>query len=307
MNKRTIVILIIVLVAGASVLFFIQNIGKTDIENIFIGKERTEEMSIMDWIGIYEYSELAPGTHGSNQTWDYKFKIYEKKNEIRSQLDIEGFQTFISAKVVIKERDEVLDVFFDSHLSKDSFASYEKGDLLFALERVSDEEYRILWNKMKSNLLEPGDARFKKIPIEKEDVFEIDERTEENDSIMAGSKGDGYYIGKLVDIYPTLLEEAINNSDLSSLKNFFGNEDVAKEHEKLIKILQEKGANFKVDDFLYYFDFDTLFQEQEIKIIFSYTNKYGEKEQVAFDYFFEFEEIRDEYGKGEPVIVKMRD
>ncbi len=228
MNKTistTIGILIIILVTGVvgvSVLFLSQNIGKTNIgKSIFIDKERTEKMSTVDWIGLYEYNEFAPSIHGSNQTWDYKLKIYVEENEINSQLDIEGFQTFISAKVVIKERDEILDVFFDSHLSEDSLASYERGDLLFALERVSDKECRILWNKMRSNLLEPGDARFKKISLEKEDVFEIDERTEENDSIMTGAKGDGYYIGKLVDIYPTLLEEVINTSDLSSLKKFF--------------------------------------------------------------------------------------
>ncbi len=143
--------------------------------------------------------------------------------------------------------------------------------------------------------------------LEKDIEDEVEEIVENNDSIMAGTKADGYYVELFINFYPRLLEQAINNSNISLLKTFFGNEDVAKEHKRLIEILQGKGTNFKVDDFTYFHDFDTLFQGQEIKIIFSYTNKYGEKEQIVFDYFFEIEEIRNEHGEGNIVIVKMRE
>lgn len=144
----------------------------------------------------------------------------------------------------------------------------------------------------------------------KKEIYKFDEEknkyqlmVEDNYFNLAGAKADGYYIEQLADFYPALLEKAINSSNLSSLEVFFGNEDVAKEHEKLVKTLQEKGSNFKVDDFT--FSHDNLFEQQEVKIILSYTNKDKEEDQTTFNYFFKFEETKDDHEREEAVIVEM--
>ena len=149
-----------------------------------------------------------------------------------------------------------------------------------------------------------------KTNTKKEDVFETDEIVEDNYLNLGEAKADGYYIEQLVDFYPTLLEEAINNSNLSLLENFFGNEEVAREHEKLIEALQQKGTNFKVDNFIFLEDYFggwpyTIYQKQEVEIFLSYTSNNKEKEQIILNYFFKFDEHKDDSGEGRAVIVEM--
>jgi hypothetical protein len=185
MKSIIIVVLTIFLIVGG--ILFWQYFGITEQEMEEPGKE--VKMLTNDWVGTYEYGEFALGVAASNQIWSYDLEIYEKENKLKARLNIDGHMTLVRIQAVTKERGGNLDIFFDSHLSEDSslvckksensFVSCEKGDLLFTLEMISDKEYRILWNKMKSNLLEPGDARFKKI-LPEEDVFEEDEILEEN-------------------------------------------------------------------------------------------------------------------------------
>ena len=149
-----------------------------------------------------------------------------------------------------------------------------------------------------------------KTNTEEENFFEIDEIVEDNYLNLGEAKADGYYIEQLVDFYPTLLEEAINSSNLSLLENFFGNEEVAREHEKLIEALQQKGTNFKVDNFIFLEDYFggwpyTIYQKQEVEIFLSYTSNNKEKEQIILNYFFKFDEYRDNSGGGTAVIVEM--
>ncbi|KKS90261.1 MAG: hypothetical protein UV65_C0018G0005 [Parcubacteria group bacterium GW2011_GWF2_43_11] len=118
-----------------------------------------QKISIVDWTGIYEYSEFAP----PNQTWVYKLEIYKEGNQLKAQLDIDGFQTLTRIQAIAKENDGNLDIIFDSYLSESGGELYKKGDLLFNLEKISEENYKIIWNKLQSNLLEPGEAKFEKI------------------------------------------------------------------------------------------------------------------------------------------------
>jgi hypothetical protein len=119
--------------------------------------------SIMDWIGSYEYIESAPGVYSPDQTWVYKLDIYEEENQLKAQLDIDGFQAMIRIQAIAEERNGRLDIVFDSYRSENIYELYERGDLLFSIEKISRDKYRILWDKMKSNLLEPGDAKFEKV------------------------------------------------------------------------------------------------------------------------------------------------
>ncbi|MFA5767828.1 MAG: hypothetical protein WC919_07970, partial [Candidatus Paceibacterota bacterium] len=64
---------------------------------------------------------------------------------------------------IAEERNGRLDIVFDSYRSENIYELYERGDLLFSIEKISRDKYRILWDKMKSNLLEPGDAKFEKV------------------------------------------------------------------------------------------------------------------------------------------------
>lgn len=116
----------------------------------------------IDWTGIYEYGEFAPGVYGSDQTWAYKLEIYKEDNQLRARLDIDGFQTLTRIQATAEEMDENLDIVFDSYGSENMYEPYEKGELLFSLGKTSDENYKIIWNKLRSNLKDPGVAEFKK-------------------------------------------------------------------------------------------------------------------------------------------------
>ena len=121
-----------------------------------------EKPPIVDWAStyeLYEYSEFAP----PDQTWVYTLRIYRQDSIRKANLDIDGFQTLTRLKAIAKEQGGNLDIIFDSYRPENIGEPYQKGDLLFSLKKISDSEYQILWNKMKSNLLEPGDAKFKKI------------------------------------------------------------------------------------------------------------------------------------------------
>ncbi|MBI2642509.1 MAG: hypothetical protein HYW97_01570 [Candidatus Wildermuthbacteria bacterium] len=120
-----------------------------------------EKASVVNWAGVYEYSEFAP----PNQTWVYTLKIYKEDSIRKANLDIDGFQTLTRLQAVAKEQDGKLDIIFDSYRPENIGEPYQKGDLLFSLKKVSGDEYQILWNKMRSNLLEPGDAKFKEVGV----------------------------------------------------------------------------------------------------------------------------------------------
>lgn len=129
---------------------------------VFAWQYLKEKASITNWDGIYEYSEFAP----PNQAWVYTLKIYKEDNIRKANLDIDGFQTLTHLQAVAEEHDGNLDIIFDSYRPENIGELYQKGDLLFSLKNISDDEYQILWNKIKSNLLESADARFKKVSKE---------------------------------------------------------------------------------------------------------------------------------------------
>ena len=115
------------------------------------------------WVGTYEYGEFAPSDFGSNQTWVYNLEIYKEENQLKARLDIDGFQALIRIQAITRENNGNLDIIFDSYLPKSMYTPHKKGDVLFSLEKVLEENYKIIWNKLRSNLLNPVNAEFKKI------------------------------------------------------------------------------------------------------------------------------------------------
>src|SRR3990170_1187379 len=53
--------------------------------------QQTQETNV-DWTGVYEYVEFAEGI-GSNQTWVYTLEIYKDQEELKTNLNIDGWQT----------------------------------------------------------------------------------------------------------------------------------------------------------------------------------------------------------------------
>jgi hypothetical protein len=199
MNKTistTIGILIIVFVAGvagASVLFFNQrketiigydivleenNFIDNNEENISEMKESGQEIKTLtsDWVGVYEYVEFEPGAAASPQIYQYNLEIYKEENELKARLFIDGHMMMGDIQAIAEEEEGDLNILFDSYLSEysssvcresvDSYVRCKKGDLLFILKRASNNEYRILWGKIGSAVVDPGDASFKKITEE---------------------------------------------------------------------------------------------------------------------------------------------
>jgi hypothetical protein len=135
--------------------------GRVEVSCEQIWKEETPrgELPEEKWIGTYEYSEFAP----PNQTWFYTFEVYRSVDQIKAWLVIDGFQTQARIQASVQEKDGNLDVIFEGYRPENIGEPYQQGDLLFSLEKVSDGEYKILWNKLQSNLKEPGVAEFKKL------------------------------------------------------------------------------------------------------------------------------------------------
>ena len=110
-----------------------------------------------EWVGEYHYSEFTP----PNQTWVYKLTVSQEGNAL---LDVDGFQTLVRIQASVKENNGRLEIVFDNYGPENTYARYQKGDLLFSLGKSSDSKYKILWDKLKSNLLTPPvDAVFTKI------------------------------------------------------------------------------------------------------------------------------------------------
>lgn len=114
-----------------------------------------------NWTGTYEYGEFASSSFGSNQVWDYKLKIYKEGEQLKAQLDIDGFQTLTRIQAIARELNGNLDIIFENYRPENIGGAYQKGNLLFSLEKTSDIQYKIIWNKLKSNLIPPlSDATF---------------------------------------------------------------------------------------------------------------------------------------------------
>ena len=123
--------------------------------------QQTQETNV-DWTGVYEYVEFAEGI-GSNQTWVYTLEIYKDQEELKTNLNIDGWQTLTRIQATAQEHNGSLDIVFDSYAPENAtLRGLQKGDLLFSLKRLSDSEYEILWGEMESNLFEPGRATFTK-------------------------------------------------------------------------------------------------------------------------------------------------
>ena len=126
--------------------------------------QQTQETSV-DWTGVYKYSEFAQGI-GSNQTWVYEIDIKEENGALKVSLAIDGFQTLTRIQATAQEHNGSLDIVFDSYAPENAtLRGLQKGDLLFSLRKVSDNEYEILWGQLQSNLLDSGQATFEKQPL----------------------------------------------------------------------------------------------------------------------------------------------
>ncbi|MFH1534713.1 MAG: DUF5991 domain-containing protein [Patescibacteria group bacterium] len=118
------------------------------------------------WVGTYKYEEFAPSDSGSDQLWVYKLSI-SYSEDYEPKLSIDGFQTMTKIEGLAKESNGRLDIFFKEYLPLDTHyesALYNEGDLLFSLKKINDSNYKIIWGKLKSNLVNPSvEAVFKKI------------------------------------------------------------------------------------------------------------------------------------------------
>ncbi len=115
-----------------------------------------------NWTGIYKYSESAPTNIGSNQTWAYELKIYKENGQLKAQLNIDGFQTLVRIQAVAREQNKNLDIILDSYRPENIYQPYQKGDLLFTLQKISKEKYKIAWNKLQPNLLNTASSEFER-------------------------------------------------------------------------------------------------------------------------------------------------
>lgn len=122
--------------------------------------------SVIDkWVGEFEYTESIPSGI-QPMVMRYTLNISETDNELKALLSIDGYQTLHRIEGAAKLNGKKLDIFFEKFLPEHigSNEVYQKGDMLFSLEKVSDKEYKILWTKMKSLLLDGEvQAKFTKI------------------------------------------------------------------------------------------------------------------------------------------------
>lgn len=158
-SKIWIIVIALVLIAGG--FFAWQYFG--DSWQKATTPERETKAPSTEWVGTYEYGEFAPSDFGSDQTWVYNLKIYKEENQLKAQLDIDGFQALIRIQAIAKENNGNLDIIFDGYLPESMYTPHKKGDVLFTLEKISKENYKIIWNKLKSNLSNSVNAEFKKI------------------------------------------------------------------------------------------------------------------------------------------------
>lgn len=153
--KYIAIVIALGLAAGGGVWWYFQNEKKQEIG----GKDMIQKDAVVDWVGVYEYSEFA----APNQTWVYTLQIERQESGLEAvlqgELRIDGFQTLARIGVATREdsiNKKQLDILFDHYLPEDIHYTeqYQKGDALFSLEKSTEKEYKVVWDKLYPNLSE---------------------------------------------------------------------------------------------------------------------------------------------------------
>lgn len=136
--------------------------------------------------GVYEYSEFAP----PNQTWIYTLTREQMGADTSSgRFYIKGFATHYGMRVKLETVGDTTNVIFRNDEPLVDGTKFVEGDVLISFKVTSAGNYVITWDKLKSNLVNPGVAEFKKV-------------TESKITIM---------VPKDIDSYDTAIKTAIND------------------------------------------------------------------------------------------------
>jgi hypothetical protein len=114
---------------------------------------------VNSWVGSYELFEFIENSFGSNHFRAYSIIIYKQDEVYFADVIIDGWQTMIRARALVRGNYESIDLVFHSYLP-DSIMNefYDEGDVLLSFTR-SEDEIITTWVKIQSiwiDKTEPG-------------------------------------------------------------------------------------------------------------------------------------------------------
>lgn len=103
------------------------------------------------WIGSYEFEEDGGKTTGGTQIYIvHQLDILETDDGLIAMIQSNGFQTSRDLIAATKVEGNKLLVYFEAYGEHNTFQTYQKGDLLFTLEKTVKKEtveIRTIWDK----------------------------------------------------------------------------------------------------------------------------------------------------------------
>jgi len=110
---------------------------------------------LLSWIGEYDFDEMSPSAieENVNLAWSYTIQIYEEKDGLFADINVDGFQRMERIHSKIFKDNGKINLVFDSYLPDNMFEQYKQGDVLLSLERT-DSDIITIWGEMKPMVLE---------------------------------------------------------------------------------------------------------------------------------------------------------
>ena len=207
---------------------------QSELQQVSVSTQLAEESK---WIGTYEYTEFVPSDFGSNQIWAYQLTISSVEGQLKASLDIDGFQTIVRITANAVERDGKLNIVFEDYGADHVLFQYERGNILFSLEKITEEKYRILWGELTSNLLDSGDAKFSKKEGLIEPMDTTDWQTYRNEEFG--------YVAKL----PSEFEEAMKGATFYTYDEEGRSLSSIRIKDNLLLTVYEEEASIKLEEF----------------------------------------------------------
>ncbi|MEZ5426612.1 MAG: DUF5991 domain-containing protein [Pyrinomonadaceae bacterium] len=104
-----------------------------------------------DWVGSYEFYEDGGKTTGGTPIFvAHQMDIIETDDGLVAMIQSNGYQTSRDLVALAKPDGDKLNIYFESYGENNTFEPYQKGDLLFALERKTKKgktELLTTWGK----------------------------------------------------------------------------------------------------------------------------------------------------------------
>jgi hypothetical protein len=148
-NKNTLIAILVLLLLIVVGLYFLNNKEKP----IAIQNSGSFTLGTPEGV-VWNFGEVGVLSLNGVTTpvWDYRLTI-DQKDETKGTLSIDGYQTMVRHNVKIVQHNDSANVVFESYGDGNAFDTYKKGDILFTIAPLRDQnKLEIGWEKMQPNV-----------------------------------------------------------------------------------------------------------------------------------------------------------